>query len=78
MSLNGILNSATSGLLTNQTALKVTSNNITNVNTPGYHRQIVQLGPQLTGASLTGVTIEDIRRISDQYLDQQSVSAAAA
>ena len=78
MSLNSILNSATSGLLTNQTALKVTSNNITNVNTPGYHRQIVQLGPQLTGASLTGVTIEDIRRISDQYLDQQSVSATAA
>jgi flagellar hook-associated protein 1 FlgK len=78
MSLNGILSSATSGLLTNQAALKVTSNNITNVNTAGYHRQVVQLGPRLTGATLTGVTIEDIRRIADQYLDQESVNATAA
>jgi flagellar hook-associated protein 1 FlgK len=78
MSLNGILSSATSGLLTNQAALKVTSNNITNVNTAGYHRQVVQLGPRLTGATLTGVTIEDIRRIADQYLDQQAVSSTAA
>ncbi len=78
MSLNGILSSATSGLLTNQAALKVTSNNITNVNTPGYHRQVVQLGPRLTGATLTGVTIEDIRRITNQYLDQESVNATAS
>jgi len=78
MSLNGILSSATSGLLTNQAALKVTSNNITNVNTPGYHRQTVQFGPRLTGATLSGVTIEDIRRIASQYLDQEAVNATAS
>ena len=78
MSLNSILNTAVSGLLTNQTALRTTSNNIANVNTEGYHRRDVQFGPRLTGATLTGVTIEDIRRIADQYLSQQSVSATSA
>ena len=78
MSLNSILNTAVSGLLTNQTALRATSNNIANVNTEGYHRRDVQFGPRLTGATLTGVTIEDIRRIADKYLAQQSVSATSA
>jgi len=75
MSLNGILNTAVSGLLTNQTALRTTSNNIANVNTEGYQRREVQFGPRLTGATLTGVKIEEIRRIADQYLSQESLSA---
>jgi flagellar hook-associated protein 1 FlgK len=78
MSLNGILNTAVSGLLTNQTALRTTSNNIANVNTEGYHRRDVQFGPRLTGATMTGVRIEEIRRIADQYLAQQSLSATGA
>ena len=78
MSLNSILNTATSGLLANQTALRTTSNNIANVNTPDYHRRDVQFGPRLTGSTLTGVTIDDIRRIADQYLTQQSISATSA
>ena len=78
MSLNSILNTATSGLLANQTALRTTSNNIANVNTPDYHRRDVQFGPRLTGSTLTGVTVDDIRRIADQYLTQQSISASSA
>ena len=78
MSLNSILDTATSGLLTNQTALKITSNNIANVNTPGYHRRLVELGPRLTGANLTGVTIDDIRRVADHYLSSQSATATSA
>ena len=78
MSLNSILNTATSGLLANQTALRTTSNNIANVNTEGYHRRDVQFGPRLTGSTLTGVSIDDIRRIADQYLTQQSTSATGA
>ena len=45
MSLNGILSSATSGLLTNQAALKVTSNNITN--TPGAQWRVQALDESL-------------------------------
>lgn len=78
MSLNSILSTATSGLQTNQIALKTTSTNIANVNTDGYHRRDVQFGPRLTGANLTGVTIEDIRRISDEYLAREATSATGA
>ena len=78
MSLNSILSSATSGLFTSQTALKTTSNNIANVNTDGYHRRVVEFGPRLTSGTLTGVKIEDIRRIADEYLAREAVSATGA
>ena len=41
--LAGILQTALSGLNTNQAALRATSTNITNVNTPGYTRRLVEL-----------------------------------
>jgi len=78
MSLNGILNTATSGLQTNQTALRVTSNNIANVNTPGYHRRVVEFGPQLTGGRLNGVTIDEVQRIADEYLGREATTASGA
>ncbi|MBI1210403.1 MAG: flagellar hook-associated protein FlgK [Alphaproteobacteria bacterium] len=78
MSLNSILSTAVSGLLTNQTALRTTSNNIANVDTDGYNRRDVQFGPRLTGSTLTGVQIDEIRRIANQYLDQESLSATSA
>src|SRR5262245_3113612 len=75
MSLNAILNSATSGLQSNQTALRVTSNNIANVNTPGYHRRVVDFGPRLTGGTLSGVSVDEIRRIADAYLSGEATTA---
>lgn len=75
MSLNAILNSATSGLQTNQTALRVTSNNIANVNTPGYHRRVVDFGPRLTGGTLSGVNVDEVRRIADSYLASEATTA---
>ena len=42
MSIEGILNSGVSAILTNSAALRVTSNNIANVNTPGFVRRDVQ------------------------------------
>jgi flagellar hook-associated protein 1 FlgK len=78
MSLNAILNSATSSLQANQTALRTTSNNIANVNTEGYHRRTVQFGPQLTAGQLNGVTVDEIRRIADDFLAREVTSAAGA
>jgi flagellar hook-associated protein 1 FlgK len=78
MSLNAILNTATSGLATNQAALRITSNNIANVNTPGYHRRVVDLGPRLTGGVLNGVNIDEVRRIADSYLAGQATAAIGA
>ncbi len=78
MSLNAILNTATSGLQTNQAALRVTSNNIANVNTPGYHRRVVDFGPRLTGGVLNGVNIDEVRRIADSYLAGEATTAIGA
>jgi flagellar hook-associated protein 1 FlgK len=65
-----------SGILSHQTALNTTGNNITNANTEGYSRQEVQFATQegqRTGAGSigSGVTIENIRRLADDYLNQQ-------
>ncbi|HZK43216.1 MAG TPA: flagellar hook-associated protein FlgK [Syntrophomonadaceae bacterium] len=66
-----------------QIALEVTGHNISNTNTPGYTRQIPNLvttipyhTPTLTnntkvGQLGTGVTVADIERIRDAFLDQQ-------
>ena len=78
MSLNAILNTATSGLQTNQAALRITSNNIANVNTPGYHRRVVDFGPRLTGGVLNGVNIDEVRRIADSYLAGEATTAIGA
>lgn len=78
MSLNGILNTATSGLQSNQTALRVTSNNIANINTEGYHRRVVDFGPRLTSGRLSGVTIDEVRRMADAFLASEAVTAYGA
>ena len=41
MSLAGLFDIGRSGIFANQLALRVASNNIANVNTPGYSRQDV-------------------------------------
>ena len=78
MSLNAILNSATSGLQVNQTALRITSNNIANINTPGYHRRQIEFGPRLTAGMLNGVNIDEVRRIADEYLAREATAATGA
>ncbi|EAZ97612.1 flagellar hook-associated protein FlgK [Marinobacter sp. ELB17] len=72
----GLLGIGLSGILGSQAALNTTANNITNANTPGYSRQDVQFGaqtPQRTGAGSigTGVNVENIRRLANEYLTQQ-------
>jgi flagellar hook-associated protein 1 FlgK len=72
----GLLGIGLSGILGHQAALNTTANNITNANTPGYSRQEVQFGaqtPQRTGAGSigTGVNVENIHRLANEYLTQQ-------
>ena len=70
MALNSIMNSALTGLFTSQSALSVTSNNIANVNTPGYAREVVVQEPIINGLSASGVKISGIERIVDQFLQR--------
>jgi len=77
VSLNSILGAASSGLIAAQTQLKVVSDNIANVNTPGYAREIVQQ-QAVTGSDLAGgVQTGAITRSVDQFLQQASLTAAA-
>ncbi|MEC4726523.1 flagellar hook-associated protein FlgK [Shewanella sp. D64] len=82
-----LLNIARTGVLAAQSQLAVTSNNITNANTQGYHRQVAeqssldnqQLGGNFYGA---GTYISDVKRIYNDYaarelrIGQTSVSGA--
>ena len=68
MSISAIINNSLTGLFTNQAALRVTSNNIANINTPGYARQIVKQESIVNGSSMGGVKISDIIRVVDKFL----------
>lgn len=67
------LSNAISGLLAFQRALATTSHNISNVNTPGYTRQRVELDTGLPTAEGgyfigNGVQITSIERLHDQFV----------
>ena len=71
MSLGTVLSTALSGLTAAQTSLNNISNNITNVNTPGYARKVVDQQAVVNDGSGAGVEITGIRRITDQFLENQ-------
>lgn len=73
-SLNGILSTARSGLLSHQLALQVTGHNLANATTEGYSRQRAELVPGVPlllpdGLLGTGVRVADITRSRNQFLD---------
>ena len=78
-----VLDISVSGLLAYQRALQTTSHNIANVNTEGYSRQRVELAtrpPQFSGNGYigSGVNIESVTRIFDQYVQNQVQSLTAS
>ena len=77
MSLEAILRTALTGLNTNQSAMRTTSQNIANVNTPGYARQEVVLASAASGGQSNGVEIGEIRRIVDTFLTKELIGASS-
>ena len=75
MSLNGIAASALSALKTNSAALGVVSNNVANLNTPGYARRVVNEQTLALGGQLVGVDIANVQRVVDQFLQQENIAA---
>jgi len=75
VSLNGIAASALSALKTSSAALGVVSNNVSNINTPGYARRVVNEQTLSAGGQLMGVEIGSIQRVADQFLQQESLTA---
>lgn len=78
-----VLDTALSGLLSQQRALSTTSHNIANAQTPGYSRQRVDLvtrEPQLlsNGTLGTGVRVANVQRIYDQFVVSEIRSSTSA
>ena len=77
MSLNAIMNTATSGLATAQTQLRVVSDNVSNVNTPGYVRKIADQQTMTSQGMGSGVEVARIRLATDRFLQAASLNAGA-
>ncbi|HEX7945570.1 MAG TPA: flagellar hook-associated protein FlgK [Phenylobacterium sp.] len=77
MSLGVALNTAASGLQAAQASLRAVSDNIANVNTPGYVRKAVNQEQQVVDGVGMGVKIDGIKRITDQYLQMASLTASS-
>lgn len=71
--LNTSMNIAVQALMAEQGALDITSNNIANVNTPGYSRELAvfQESPTVQEGNIaygTGVTLKQFQSVRDQML----------
>jgi len=78
--MSNILNVSLTGMLAFQRALAVTSQNIANVNTPGYSRQVAEFSTRLgagSGANYVGggTQVSSIKRIYDEMLGLQLQSS---
>jgi flagellar hook-associated protein 1 FlgK len=77
VTLFGTLTIGKQGLTAQQRAISVTSNNVANVNTPGYTRQrpvFEPVSPAYTGTGVPlggGVEVIDAERVADAFLEAQ-------
>lgn len=82
MAISPVFSAAQRALLAHETALAVTGNNIANVNTPGYSRQVPELGsdpPTPTGLGTlvgAGVHITQITQVVDPLLARRLIAAS--
>jgi flagellar hook-associated protein 1 FlgK len=77
MSLTSIISNATSGLQTAQTALRTVSDNVANVDTPGYVRKVVDQTALVTAGQGAGVSVQQVRNATDRFLQAATLSAGA-
>ena len=78
-----LLNIGVTGLNAARAALTTTSQNVSNVNTAGYHRKAVNqsalyYGPGQFGNTGNGVRVDDIYRVYDSYLDKAVQTATSS
>ena len=68
--------------MSNQVALQVTGNNISNVNTAGYSRQTAVMSAvqgDFTGSGYIGkgVEVSTVQRVYDEFLTKQATATAS-
>lgn len=76
MSLTAVMQTAISGLNTQQRAIDVVANNITNVNNDGYARRELEFTTQTVAGRGAGVSIGQVRRVVDRFLEAEFVTTA--
>lgn len=77
MSISSIMNTANSGLTAAQAQLRVVSDNVSNVNTPGYVRKIAEQQTLVSQGIGSGVEVTRIRLATDRFLQAASFNAGA-
>ena len=79
MSLNAVLANALSGLSVAQNALAVTANNVANVNTEGYSRQVAQQeAVVLDGRGAGARALPTTRAVDELLVGREREQASAA
>ncbi len=72
------MNIGVTGLMTAQDQLRVVSDNISNVNTPGYIRKIATQQSVVVGGKGMGVTSGQVTLAADKYLQSAQLKAASS
>ncbi len=77
-SISTILSTASSGLAAAQTGITTVSDNVANANTPGYVRKQINQTSLVTLGVGSGVNVQGVTRVVDQYLQGASLTAGSA
>jgi flagellar hook-associated protein 1 FlgK len=77
MSINSIMSLAQSALQAAQAQVQVTSENVSNVNTPGYSRKVVNQQELVAGGAVNGVSVMGVQNVASQFLQQANLTATA-
>ena len=77
MSLNGIMSTANSGIQSAQTGLRTVSDNIANVDTPGYIRKVADQVSVAYGGVGAGASVAHLRLASARFLQQAARDGAS-
>jgi len=75
MALNSVIGNALSGIQASQLGLRTASNNVANVNTPGYARTELAITSRNVAGQGMGVQVRGVERITDEFLLAASMRA---
>jgi len=78
MSLTAVLSNAASGVIAAQSGLRTSSDNIANVNTPGYVRKKIDQVHRVYAGVGSGTEVSGVRRVIDNFLVASGLAASSA
>jgi flagellar hook-associated protein 1 FlgK len=78
MTLTAVLSNAASGVIAAQSGLRTSSDNIANVNTPGYVRKKIDQEHRVYAGVGSGTEVSGVRRVIDNFLVASGLTASSA